>query len=88
VCGCRGVGERIKKDEKERRMYETTKQQAEAEARLVRDGFQFQNWIPASPDAENEPSEGTEDQGILVMLRRGAHGLREYREVSPEGRCS
>ena len=68
-------------------MYKETQQQAEAEARLVRDGFQFHNWIPASPDAENEPSEGSEEMGILVMLRRGQHGLREYREVSPEGSC-
>ena len=69
-------------------MYELTKRQAEAEARLVRDGFRFQFWIPAFPDAENEPREGTEDQGILVMFRRGAHGLRECREVDPEGLCS
>ena len=53
-------------------------------ASLEECGFKFFNWIAANPDADNQPSEGTEAAQVAVMVKRSKHGT-EYREVEPDG---
>lgn len=50
-------------------------------AKLERQGYVFSNWIPAHPDAENEPAG---DGEIAVMVKRNRHRT-EYREIEPDG---
>jgi hypothetical protein len=52
--------------------------------RLEGAGFRFSNWIPAQPDADNQPTPGTEGRQTAVMVKRSRHGT-EYREVDPDG---
>lgn len=65
-------------------MYTQTARQVEAEDRLRKDGFKFSNWIPADPDADNQPAEGTSDQGVMIMIKKSSIG-RSYREIEPDG---
>jgi hypothetical protein len=57
--------------------------QEESIKSLEKQGFSFSNWIPAQPDADNNPMD---DRQVAVMVKRGAtrHG-REYREVDIDG---
>lgn len=66
-------------------MYTATQAQLEAEKRLNKEGFRFSNWIAHQPDADNEPSHGTEHLGTMVMLRRPNQFTRQYREIEPSG---
>jgi hypothetical protein len=61
-----------------------TAKQAVAIAKLEGNGFQFSNWIPALPDAENQPSESDPRMTAVMVKRIGSHG-HEYREVEPDG---
>lgn len=64
-------------------MYVQTVRQMQAEADLVKKGFEFSNWIAAQPDAEGNPLDET--KGTMVFTkRRGRHGT-EYREIEPDG---
>ena len=62
-------------------MYNATPQQLESEAKLLKQGFKFSNWIAAQPDADNEPMT---DHGTMVMVKRSNFG-RDYREIEPDG---
>jgi len=54
-----------------------------AMATLERQGFRFENWTPAAPDADGNASDGAQ---CAVMIRRGSTRYgREYREVEPDG---
>ena len=66
-------------------MYIATQAQLEAEKRLNKQGFRFSNWIPHLPNAENEPSAGTEHLGSMVMIKRTHRFFRQYREIEPSG---
>lgn len=66
-------------------MYQTTPEQAKAEASLAKKGFRFSSWIPFEPDAENQPAEGTERLGVIVMVKRATRFSTEYREIEPDG---
>lgn len=59
-------------------MYTLTKAQIEAEQKLLKEGFQFNNWISAQTEDES--------QGCMVFTKKtAAWGRTEYREVDPEG---
>lgn len=66
-------------------MYNATKAQLDTEKRLNKQGFRFKNWIAHQPDAENEPSNGTNHLGTMIMVRRPNRFTTEYREVEPDG---
>lgn len=66
-------------------MYQITPEQAKTEASLAKKGFRFSSWIPFEPDAENQPAEGTEHLGTVVMVRRATRFSTEYREINPDG---
>lgn len=57
--------------------------QAAVVAKLESKGFRFSNWIPACPDAHNQPSD-SDPRMTAVMIKPRPHG-REYREVEPDG---
>lgn len=61
-------------------MYESTPEQIKAERTLMKQGFRFLRWLPAVPDANNDPSEGTEKLGTMLMARKN-----ERREIEPDG---
>lgn len=61
-----------------------TSAQLATEKKLVRKGFEFSNWIPASPDCMNRPTEGTENLGNMVMVKR-VKTSRQYCEIAPDG---
>lgn len=65
-------------------MYTQTNEQRKAELALSKQGFRFGNWIAFTPDAENQPNEGTESLGVMVMVKQNRFG-REYREIEPSG---
>lgn len=66
-------------------MYQTTEAQSKSEAALRKRGFRFSAWLPFEPDAENQPMEGTEHLGIIVMVKRATRFSTEYREINPDG---
>ena len=66
-------------------MYETTPEQSKTETALAKKGFRFSSWIPFQPNAENQPSEGTETLGTIVMVKRATRFSTEYREIEPDG---
>jgi len=66
-------------------MYDKTEAQIAAEKKVKKQGFKFSNWIPASPDANCQPTEGTETQGIMVMIRKPNRFTTEYCEIDPSG---
>jgi hypothetical protein len=66
-------------------MYQTTPAQSKSEAALVKKGFRFSRWLPFSPDANNEPSEGTEHLGTIVMVKRVSSFSAERLEIEPDG---
>ena len=66
-------------------MYIATQAQLEAEKSLNKQGVRFSNWIPHLPNAENEPSEGTENLGSMVMIKSSPRFFRQYREIEPSG---
>jgi hypothetical protein len=66
-------------------MYTPTQSQLDAEKRLSKQGFRFHNWIAHRPDADGEPSDGTEQLGTMIMVRRPNRFTREYREIEPDG---
>lgn len=66
-------------------MYQTTPEQAKAEASLAKKGFRFSSWIPFQPDAFGQPAEGTEHLGTIVMVKRATRFSTEYREIEPDG---
>jgi hypothetical protein len=66
-------------------MYQTTPAQSKSEAALVKKGFRFSNWIPFQPDANNQPSEGTESLGTIVMVKRATRFSAERLEIEPDG---
>lgn len=66
-------------------MYQTTSAQAKSETALKKKGFRFSSWVPFQPDANNQPSEGTESLGTIVMVKRATRFSTEYREINPDG---
>jgi hypothetical protein len=66
-------------------MYNATQAQLDAEKKLNKQGFNFSNWLPHQPDAENRPSDGTEHLGTMMMIRKPSRFTREYREIEPDG---
>lgn len=66
-------------------MYAPTEAQLAAEKRLKKNGFSFRAWIANHPDADSEPSDGTERIGTMVMIRRPNRFTTEYREIEPDG---
>jgi hypothetical protein len=66
-------------------MYKTTPEQSKTETALAKKGFRFSRWLPFSPDANNQPSEGTEHLGTIVMVKRATRFSTEYREIEPDG---
>jgi len=58
-------------------MYEITTEQKQSEILLKKQGFRFQDWIPASPDADGN---ALSDLGCMVMKRKN-----ESREINPDG---
>jgi hypothetical protein len=66
-------------------MYQTTPAQSKAETALGKKGFRFSRWLPFSPDANNEPSEGTEHLGTIVMVKRISSFSIERLEIEPDG---
>jgi hypothetical protein len=66
-------------------MYNATQAQLDTEKRLNKQGFRFGNWIAHQPDADNEPSDGTEHLGTMVMVRRPNRFTTEYRQIEPDG---
>jgi hypothetical protein len=66
-------------------MYQTTPAQSKTETALAKKGFRFSSWLPFSPDANNQPSEGTESLGTIVMVKRATRFSTEYREIEPDG---
>ena len=58
-------------------MYDETPAQSAALAILVKQGFEFSNWISAH--------DGDPDHGCMVCTRRPRRGTTEYREIDPEG---
>ena len=58
-------------------MYEITNEQKQSEILLKKQGFRFQDWIPASPDANGD---AFSDSGCMVMKRKN-----ESREINPDG---
>ena len=66
-------------------MYQTTEAQSKSETALKKKGFRFSAWLPFEPDAENQPAEGTEHLGVIVMVKRVTRFSTEYREINPDG---
>lgn len=66
-------------------MYDITQAQAASEKKLNKQGFRFSNWIPAQPDGNCQPMESTENQGIIIMIRKPTRHSTEYREIEPDG---
>jgi len=66
-------------------MYQTTEAQSKSETALKKKGFRFSAWLPFEPDAENQPAEGTEHLGVIVMVKRATRFSTEYREINPDG---
>ncbi len=69
----------------QRTMYNATQAQLTGEKWLAGKGFQFCNWLPYQPNAENQPSEGTEHLGTMLMVKRTHRFAKEYAEVEPDG---
>ena len=65
--------------------YTTTEAQKQAETKLNQQGFWFLHWIPATPDGNGQPVEGTEHLGCMVMRRKLSRFSTEYREIEPCG---
>jgi hypothetical protein len=66
-------------------MYQTTPAQAKSETALSKKGFRFSTWLPFEPDANNQPAQGTEHLGTIVMVKRVTRFSTEYREIEPDG---
>jgi len=66
-------------------MYQTTAAQSKAETALGKKGFRFSTWLPFEPDAKNQPAQGTEHLGKIVMGKRITRFSTEYREIEPDG---
>ena len=66
-------------------MYQTTSAQAKSETALSKKGFRFSSWVPFQPDANNQPAQGTEHLGTIVMVKRATRFSTEYREINPDG---
>lgn len=58
-------------------MYNQTTAQKQAEQTLVKQGFQFSNWISAHT--------GNDDEGCMVFTKHPGKGETHYREIDPEG---
>ena len=63
-------------------MYDQTPEQVKAEKVLNKQGFEFSNWIAASPDADGD---STDDKGTMVMVKTTTRHSREYKEIEPDG---
>jgi hypothetical protein len=66
-------------------MYQTTEAQSKSETALKKKGFRFSAWLPFEPDANNQPAQGTEHLGTIVMVKRITRFSTEYREIEPDG---
>lgn len=66
-------------------MYDQTEAQKATEKKVNKQGFKFSNWIPETPDANCQPVEGTEANGIMVMTRKPNRYTTEYCEINPDG---
>ena len=66
-------------------MYKPTQAQLDAEKKLNKKGFKFHRWLTHQPNAENQPSEGTEHLGTMMMHKKTNRFANEYREIEPDG---
>lgn len=66
-------------------MYNATKAQLTGEKWLVDKGFHFSKWLPHQPNAENQPSGGTEHLGSMLMVKQTHRFAKQYAEVEPDG---
>ena len=66
-------------------MYNATQEQLAAEKRLEKKGFKFSNWLPHHPDAENQPAQGTEHLGTMLMVKRTHRYFKVWKEIEPDG---